>query len=306
MDTTYSPTPNPASTKVSGAKVVMFGATLFVALVAVVAAVVIPGMKTTDDRSKATSTASCSGSITAPAAICNDKCMTDADCATGLTCQKMDLFSVCRNPQNPTSATCAAAPATAAPTKPPVVGLPTPPPGCTYQTVQCIQAPCDPVLVCTSPTPIPTKAPITTLPTPPAGCTYQQVQCIQAPCDPILVCAPHVVKFVFHSYTSGQNMAIDYIKDGTTIVDDNSSLITYTGTWIKGYDSTPYGGAYAATSTNGSAMSYSTKSSSIIVRPYRYSTRGGLDVYVDGVLKRQINDLNSGSGWSDIAITVTP
>ncbi len=30
---------------------------------------------------------------------------------------------------------------------------PTPPPGCHYQQVQCIQAPCDPILVCTTPTP---------------------------------------------------------------------------------------------------------------------------------------------------------
>lgn len=29
---------------------------------------------------------------------------------------------------------------------------------------------------------------ITPTPTPPAGCHYQQVQCVQAPCDPILVC----------------------------------------------------------------------------------------------------------------------
>jgi hypothetical protein len=33
---------------------------------------------------------------------------------------------------------------------------PSPPTGCFYQEVQCIQAPCDPVLVCPSPTPTPT------------------------------------------------------------------------------------------------------------------------------------------------------
>jgi eight-cysteine-cluster-containing protein len=34
----------------------------------------------------------------------------------------------------------------------------------------------------TSPTPIPYSTPL------PTGCVYQQVQCIKAPCDPILVC----------------------------------------------------------------------------------------------------------------------
>ncbi|MDH5533052.1 MAG: dockerin type I repeat-containing protein [Candidatus Pacebacteria bacterium] len=33
---------------------------------------------------------------------------------------------------------------------------PSPPVGCFYQSVQCIQAPCDPILVCPSPTPTPT------------------------------------------------------------------------------------------------------------------------------------------------------
>jgi hypothetical protein len=58
------------------------------------------------------------------------------------------------------------------------------PPGCHYQDVQCIQAPCDPILVCTTPT-ISDRVPT---PKPPPGCYYQQVQCIQAPCPPILVC----------------------------------------------------------------------------------------------------------------------
>ena len=61
---------------------------------------------------------------------------------------------------------------------------PKPPPGCYYQDVQCIKAPCDPVLVCPSPTG--RVRPPTPKPSP--GCYYQNVQCIQAPCDPILVC----------------------------------------------------------------------------------------------------------------------
>jgi len=51
-----------------------------------------------------------------------------------------------------------------------------PPKGCFYQDVQCIQAPCDPVIVCPSIGPVP------------SGCRYQQVQCIQAPCPPQIVC----------------------------------------------------------------------------------------------------------------------
>lgn len=426
------------TTKATPAKFFAFGGTLFVAIMALMVAIVLPKTNT-NDQSKAALATSCAGSTVVPAAICGEKCIVNEDCSSGLTCYKLDLFSVCRNPQNLTNAECAAAassvPSSSPSTKPGTVATPTPPAGCTYQQVQCIQAPCNPILVCPSPTPVPgqavgshvvklvnkptgtatmymdfdaivedgvttqetssrftysgtwttgssvslnggtnrftgtsggsvqftttakslivystkqsnmgsidvyvdgvlktnvpmtaptsqyqqkvdlssyvaalapTKPPVADLPTPPAGCTYQQVQCIQAPCDPILVCSSHVVKFVFRSTAAGQNMAIDYIKDGTTVIDDNSALLTYTGTWIKGTDSAPYGGAYTATSTNGSAISYSTKSPSIIVRPFRYSTRGVLDVYVDGVLKRSITDLATGSGWTDISIVVTP
>jgi prepilin-type N-terminal cleavage/methylation domain-containing protein len=43
---------------------------------------------------------------------------------------------------------------------------PTPPVGCVYEEVQCIQAPCDPVLVCVSETPILIGPPLTPTPTP--------------------------------------------------------------------------------------------------------------------------------------------
>lgn len=408
--------------KTSPAKFLAFGATLFVALIAVVAAVVLPGMKTTDDRSKATSTASCSGSIVASAAICFEKCIADEDCSTGLKCQSVGTVvdKRCRNPLNPESSTCAGqvSPTTPAvttppgtPTRPPATSLPTAPPGCVYKQVQCIQAPCDPVLECSSPTATPTtKSHVVKLMNKPTGSTtiymdfdaiaedgvltqetssrftytgvwtvgslsglsggankftgtsggsvqftttaktlaiystkqsnmgsidvyvdgvlktnvpmtastsqYQQkidlssylatVQPTNPPTPTPVPAVGHTVTFSFHRYTDGQNMAIDYIKDGTTVVDDSSSLITYSGTWYKGSDSSPYGGQYAATNLTGSAMSYKTTSKSIIVRPYRYPTRGGLDVYVDGVLKQQVNDLNSGSGWSDISVTVSP
>jgi hypothetical protein len=61
---------------------------------------------------------------------------------------------------------------------------PTPPPGCFYQQVECVKAPCEPVLVC----PTPTGRDRVPSPTPPHGCYYQNVQCIQAPCNPILIC----------------------------------------------------------------------------------------------------------------------
>jgi len=51
-----------------------------------------------------------------------------------------------------------------------------PPKGCFYQDVQCVQAPCDPVIVCPSIGPVP------------SGCRYQPVQCIQAPCPPQIIC----------------------------------------------------------------------------------------------------------------------
>ncbi len=100
-------------------------------------------------------------------------------------------------------------------------------------------------------------------------------------------------------------MAIDYIKDGASIIDDSSPLLTYGGTWTKGSDSSPYGGTYATTSTHGSSVSYKTASPTIIVRPYRYPTRGGLDIYVDDVLTKSLTDLNSGSGWTEIVVQVS-
>jgi len=59
------------------------------------------------------------------------------------------------SPENCGAATptpTATATATPTPTK---TATPTPPPGCFYQEVQCIQAPCEPVLVCPSVTPTP-------------------------------------------------------------------------------------------------------------------------------------------------------
>lgn len=85
-----------------------------------------------------------------------------------------------------------------------VVPTPKPSPGCYYQNVQCIQAPCDPILVCPTPTCRPRPPCLdaeprcllpetedmcpTTTPKPSPGCYYQQVQCFKEPCPPILVC----------------------------------------------------------------------------------------------------------------------
>lgn len=43
--------------------------------------------------------------------------------------------------------------------KPTATPTPTPPPGCFYRQVQCIQAPCNPILVCPTKTPTPTVSP---------------------------------------------------------------------------------------------------------------------------------------------------
>ena len=65
-------------------------------------------------------------------------------------------------------------------------GVPNPPAGCSYQNVQCVKAPCDPVLVCTTPIPV-----TTTLSVPPPGCRYVPAPCTSGkPCPEIarMVC----------------------------------------------------------------------------------------------------------------------
>jgi len=42
---------------------------------------------------------------------------------------------------------------TGVPKQPPTTGMPKPPPGCTYSRIKCIQAPCDPILICSTPVP---------------------------------------------------------------------------------------------------------------------------------------------------------
>lgn len=63
----------------------------------------------------------------------------------------------------PTPAGACAAPATD------VHVTPTLGPGCRYQTVQCVKAPCDPIVIC----PTPTSCPVKDCAAPPAGCSYQ-------------------------------------------------------------------------------------------------------------------------------------
>lgn len=56
-------------------------------------------------------------------------------------------------------------------------------PNCKPGQVNCPKFPSQ--RIC--PTPTPTPKPTAT-PTPPVGCYYQDVQCIKAPCNPVLVC----------------------------------------------------------------------------------------------------------------------
>ncbi len=58
------------------------------------------------------------------------------------------LLSACT--QN-TTAIPASTPQATEKVLPSLVNTPTAPPGCLYKSVQCIQAPCDPILVCESP-----------------------------------------------------------------------------------------------------------------------------------------------------------
>ncbi|MCC6404904.1 MAG: hypothetical protein IT405_00770 [Candidatus Yanofskybacteria bacterium] len=64
---------------------------------------------------------------------------------------------------------------------------------------------------CSIPEPVEGWCPVTT-PTPPPGCYYQQVQCIQAPCNPVLVCptpipTPTITSVTIPTLTSYQSSA---------------------------------------------------------------------------------------------------
>lgn len=112
----------------------------------------------------------------------------------------------------------------------------------------------------------------------------------------------HVVKFVNKVATGRTTMVVDAIKEGTTYVENNSARLTYVGTWGVASDSSPSGGSYSATQTNGNSVSITTTQSTLYYRTYRYATRSDVSVYVDGVLKTTLTGLNTGSGWVDLPI----
>ena len=73
-------------------------------------------------------------------------------------------------------------------------GTPTPPPGCYYQQIQCIKAPCNPILVCPTPAPTPSTT-CTPLPPPCEGVRCPKFPTVIPPggwCPPQL---PRVLKF---------------------------------------------------------------------------------------------------------------
>lgn len=158
-------------------------------------------------------------------------------------------------------------------------------------------------------TPVATK-PGSVTPTAPPGCYYQTVQCIQAPCNPILVCpsaspaATKTVKFVNKTLTGRASMVIDAIKEGTPYVQDNDARLVYAGVWAAGTDSSPLGGTYKGTSTNGASVSFATSQSTIYYRTFRHPARSDVQVYVNGVLTITLTGLNSGSGWIDLPIAL--
>jgi hypothetical protein len=66
---------------------------------------------------------------------------------------------------------------------------PTPlPAGCVYKQVQCVKAPCDPVVVCTKP-PQTDATPVIR-----PGCREVEVQCFKAPCPKQMLCAETVTQ----------------------------------------------------------------------------------------------------------------
>lgn len=72
-----------------------------------------------------------------------------------LTADEVSGYNAWISAGRPSIPGCPATPKpTVTPTKPPVGGLPSAPPGCVYKTVTCFQAPCDPILVCSTPTPV--------------------------------------------------------------------------------------------------------------------------------------------------------
>jgi hypothetical protein len=169
-------------------------------------------------------------------------------------------------------------------------------------------------VVQTSPThtPPPTSAACATPPVCPLGSNLiygdprdggcPQYQC--SPAQPPSTASGKLVKFVNKTSPGRISMVVDYIKEGSTFLQEGSPRITYTGTWRVGTDSGPSGGAYRATSTNGDSFSLTTTQPSLLYRAFKYSQRSVVEVFVDGVLKNTITGLNIGSGWVDIPVAL--
>lgn len=79
--------------------------------------------KSTDDRSQAATAAACAGKIVVAGSACNGGCNGNADCMEGMVCHTPtgSTTKVCRNKDNPNSATCSGTVASSTP-----VSTPTP------------------------------------------------------------------------------------------------------------------------------------------------------------------------------------
>lgn len=144
--------------------------------------------------------------------------------------------------------------------------------------------------------------------TPNSGCTTtcQKVSCNQA-CTTDAQCGgiSHKVQLIRNAVgTTGINMSVDYVLDGTVYADGSPTLVTGGATWSSVADATTHGGSYLNTALAGGTLTYNTYSSKIIVRTMAGAKASGFNVYVDGVLKQTYTPSTTTSGWVDYAVTV--
>lgn len=105
-------------------QITFFGALFLVVAIAIGLAILLP-RQNTDIRNKAWTSASCAGSVDVGLSLCNEGCVTDTHCSSGLICYKQTgaTEGVCRNPAIPSAPTCVTPPPV---TAPPVTPSPTP------------------------------------------------------------------------------------------------------------------------------------------------------------------------------------
>lgn len=162
----------------------------------------------------------------------------------------------------------------------------------------------------------PVSSPITCAPAPvcPAGSALiygdpQNGGCPAYQCSTLPAATPlpvNVVKWVNTINTGSRpNMTVDYIKEGTTILENTSNRLQYVGSWALNASSpTASGGNVTETVQSGDSVSLVTTAPTVAYRTQTFNTRSEVTVYVNNVLRTTLTNLYVGFAWVEFPVTL--